>query len=95
MKDMTIEELRAALDAASKTQVELANALKEKEAEEAELKKKKLAEEKEERRAALCAMLEETDKALREYIRDYGSFTRPSNNNDDFAMSYLFHNFLF
>ena len=95
MKDMTIEEMRAMLKDLEAKQNEIANALKEKETDEAELKKKKLAEEKEERRAALCAMLEETDKALHEYIRDYGSFTRPSKNNDDFVMSYIFHNFLF
>ena len=95
MNNMTIEEMRAVLKDLETKQNEITKALKVEEEKEAKLKKQKLEEEKEERRALVCAKLEDAEKELREYIRDYGSFVRSSQDSEEFFPSYLFHNFLF
>ena len=95
MKDMNIEEMKAAIKDLEAKKSELTKALREEEIKEAEAKQKKLADEKEARKAHVCALLEEAEKALQEYIKDYGTFQRFVDDNDDFFPSRLFHHFLF
>ncbi len=92
---MTIEEIREALEANKKQQADLTKMLKEEEAKVEAEKKKKLADEKEARKAHVCALIDEAEKALQEYVKDYGTFQRFVDDNDDFFPSRMFHHFLF
>ena len=92
---MTIEEIRTALEANKKQQADLTKMLKEEEAKVEAEKQKKLADEKETRKAHVCALIDEAEKALQEYIKDYGTFQRFVDDNDDFFPSRMFHHFLF
>lgn len=94
MKDMNIEELKAAIKDLDTKKSELAKTLKEKEAAEEAARKQKLADEKEARRAHVISIMEEAEKALQEYTKDYGPLVRHP-DDDDFFPYYLFHNFLF
>lgn len=91
---MTIEEIREALEANKKQQADLTKMLKEEEAKAEAEKQKKLADEKETRKAHVISLMEEAEKALQEYTKDYGPLVRHT-DDDDFFPYYLFHNFLF
>jgi hypothetical protein len=94
MKDMNIEEMKAAIKDLDAKKSELAKALKEKEDAEEAARKQKLADEKEARKAHVISLMEEAENALQKYVRDYGPLVRHT-DDDDFFPYYLFHNFLF